>query len=217
MAMEPDPLLALEARLRTSEEAALAALWELHRERLLRLVRFRMDARLARRVDAEDVLQESFMAARQRLAHFAADGFRSSFVWLRLIVVQTMIDCHRRHLGADRRDAHREQALDAPARGDHGASAVLLARLSTGGLTPSALMVSTERGELLRRALDRLSDSDRTVLAMRHGEHLGNHEVAEALGLEEKAASIRYVRAIRRLKEALAAGGGMTSEVDRVR
>jgi len=44
---------------------------------------------------------------------------------------------------------------------------------------------------------------DREVLALRHFEELTNSEVAEALGIEQKAASIRYIRALRRLKEIL--------------
>ena len=45
---------------------------------------------------------------------------------------------------------------------------------------------------------------DREVLALRHFEELGNREVAEVLGIQEKAASIRYVRALKRLKAVLA-------------
>ncbi|MCP5120036.1 MAG: RNA polymerase subunit sigma, partial [bacterium] len=42
------------------------------------------------------------------------------------------------------------------------------------------------------------------VLALRHFEELTNSEVAEELGIQQKAASIRYVRALRRLKDVLA-------------
>ena len=42
---------------------------------------------------------------------------------------------------------------------------------------------------------------DREVLALRHFEELTNSEVAEVLGIQQKAASIRYVRALKRLKD----------------
>ena len=45
---------------------------------------------------------------------------------------------------------------------------------------------------------------DREVLALRHFEELTNSEVAETLGIQQKAASIRYIRAVRRLKGVLA-------------
>jgi RNA polymerase sigma-70 factor (ECF subfamily) len=41
---------------------------------------------------------------------------------------------------------------------------------------------------------------DQEVLALRHFEELTNSEVAEVLGIQQKAASIRYVRALKRLK-----------------
>jgi RNA polymerase sigma-70 factor (ECF subfamily) len=52
-------------------------------------------------------------------------------------------------------------------------------------------------------ALDQLEESDREIIIMRHFEHLGNGEVAEALGLSAPAAGMRYLRAIRRLRELL--------------
>jgi RNA polymerase sigma-70 factor (ECF subfamily) len=44
---------------------------------------------------------------------------------------------------------------------------------------------------------------DREVLALRHFEELNNNETAAVLGLHKAAASQRYVRALRRLKEIL--------------
>jgi RNA polymerase sigma-70 factor (ECF subfamily) len=44
---------------------------------------------------------------------------------------------------------------------------------------------------------------DRGVLALRHLEHLSNDETAKVLGLSRSAASNRYIRALKRLKEIL--------------
>ena len=57
---------------------------------------------------------------------------------------------------------------------------------------------------LVQNAIEQMDPIDREVLALRHFEELTNSEVAEALGIEQKAASIRYMRALRRLKEILA-------------
>jgi RNA polymerase sigma-70 factor (ECF subfamily) len=57
--------------------------------------------------------------------------------------------------------------------------------------------------ELARRfeaAIEELEERDREVLLMRHFEHLTNQEVAQALSLTEPAASMRYLRALRRLR-----------------
>jgi RNA polymerase sigma-70 factor (ECF subfamily) len=206
----------LEKRLRDGDADALSTLWALHRERLGRLVRFRMDARLPRRIDSDDVLQEAFIAARARIAHFAGDGFQSAFVWLRTVTLQSLVDAHRHHLGAQKRDAGREVA-DAASPAHATSSAALVQRLSAGAASPSAAVIGAERAELVQRAVATLSEADQEIIALRHGEQLGNIETAEVLGIEAKAASIRYVRALHRLKEALSSRGGLTTEVGRAR
>ena len=65
--------------------------------------------------------------------------------------------------------------------------------------------------ELQRRlsdAIDQLAEDDREIILMRHHEALSNQEVAAALGLTEAAASMRYLRALRRLRTVLVPDGG---------
>ena len=59
-------------------------------------------------------------------------------------------------------------------------------------------------------ALNQLDEDDREIIMMRHFEHLGNGEVAEALNLSASAAGMRYLRAIRKLRQVL---GGDSEEV----
>ena len=63
--------------------------------------------------------------------------------------------------------------------------------------------IREESIEQLDQAIDELKSIDREVITLRHFELLDNKEVAEVLGITEKAASIRYIRAIKRLKQAL--------------
>src|SRR5262245_26662280 len=95
------------ARLRRGDGEALGELFSHYRDRLLRLVQFRLPPRLRGRVDAEDVLQESYLAATARLRHFLESPAGSFFVWLRLVTLQTLTDIQRQHFGAKMRDAHR--------------------------------------------------------------------------------------------------------------
>jgi RNA polymerase sigma-70 factor (ECF subfamily) len=190
-------------RLRQGDEQALAELFSHHRERLWKLVNFRLPPRLYGRVDAEDVLQDSYLAAAARLEHFAANPAGSAFVWLRLIVLQTLTDVQRRHLGAKQRDAHREISLPH-ADGGHSTSASLAAQLLGSFTSPSRAAMRAELADQLETAIDCMNPIDREVLALRHFEELTNQEAAEVLGIEPKAASIRYVRALKRLKEILA-------------
>jgi RNA polymerase sigma-70 factor (ECF subfamily) len=192
----------LRDRLKCGDEDALARLFSRHRDRLWRMVHFRMDRRLSGRVDPDDVLQEAYLAAAQRLDHFGADPSPSPFVWLRMIVMQTLTDVYRHHLGAQMRDADREIALHR--RDDPPATSASLAAILVGRFTsPSQAAARAETFEQVQRAIDAMEPLDREVLALRHFEELTNAEVAEVLGIQQKAASIRYVRAIRRLKAVL--------------
>ena len=55
--------------------------------------------------------------------------------------------------------------------------------------------------EQTRCAMRELPDTDREILELRHFEELSNTECAAALGIDVKAASIRYVRALKRMKD----------------
>ena len=201
----------LRERLLASPEAVLAEEFTKHNARFRRLVSFRLDPMAASRVDPDDVLQEAWMAAAQRLSSFFATEGMTFFVWLRLIVLQTIIDVHRRHLGAKMRDAFREVPIDSDRSRD---TSHALARQLLGGLTsPSQALMKAETARKLESAIEGMEPIDREILALRHFEELTNTEVAEVLGIQVKAASIRYVRAIRRLKQALEAAGLGLSEL----
>lgn len=197
------------ARLRDNATAVLAEAFSEYRERLLRTIRFRLDPILAGRVDPEDVLQEAWIAATGRIGHFLDHESLSLFVWLRLIVSQTLTDIQRRHLGAQMRDVYREASLHRPGF-SRTTSVSLVARLVGSMTSPSGAAVRQETARQLREALDSMDELDREVLALRHFEELSNSEVAEVLEIQPKAASIRYVRALRRLKTILAAYPGFT-------
>ena len=207
----PDPptdVETLESRLHACDEEALAALFSRHRERLWRIARFRLPDKLRGRVDPDDVLQDAYLSALQRLTHYAGG---SSFLWLRLIVNQTLVDLHRRHLGAQMRDAGREVAIHGVPHTE--ATSASMAITLVGSLTsPSQAAVRDETLDIVERAIEGMDPIDREVLALRHFEELTNSEVAGALGIQPKAASIRYIRALRRLKAILAEVPGLTDE-----
>ena len=191
----------LRERLRASPEAVLAAEFTRHNARFRRLVAFRLDPMAASRVDPDDVLQEAWLAAAQRLSSFYTTEGMTFFVWLRLIVLQTIIDVHRRHLGAKMRDAFREVPIDSDRSRD---TSHAIARQLLGGLTsPSEALMKAESARKLESAIEGMEPIDREILALRHFEELTNNEVAEVLGIQVKAASIRYIRALKRLKESL--------------
>ncbi len=200
---------ALVLRLREGDPDALGELFSLHRERIWRMIRFRMDRRLAARIDADDVLQESFLAARSRIDNFLAEPGGSFFVWLRMIALQTLFDQHRHHIGAEMRNAGRDVQLgDRPDSAN--TSLCLAARLAGTITSPSEAVAGLEMMQRLEQAIRTMADLDQEIIAMRHFEDLTNIESAEALGISPTAASNRYVRAIMRLKEILTSFGDST-------
>ncbi|MGC6488886.1 MAG: sigma-70 family RNA polymerase sigma factor [Planctomycetota bacterium] len=189
--MDPRDDEPMEQALRSGDDAALGPLFESHRVRLLRMVTFRLDPRLLGRIDGEDVLQEAYVDAQKRLQAFREDD-KPFLVWIRWIAQQTMIDLHRKHLGTRMRTAGKEVA--APHSGT-------MSSLFVGHITsPSRAMMREEARVKIERALQDMDEIDREVLMLRHFEDLSNKDVATVLGIQENAASNRYVRALGRLK-----------------
>src|SRR5262249_46189518 len=123
---------------------------------------------------------------------------------LRQLARDRIIDLHRRHRVARRRSLDRERGLAAPARPDQS-SLDLAAQLRDPELTPAAATLRRELYVRFVEAIDGLEEEDREILLMRHFEQLSNSEAAELLGLSQPAAGMRYLRALRRLREVLGA------------
>lgn len=182
---------------------AINTLMDRHRNALRRMVQLRMDQKLLRRLDVSDVVQDVLVEANRRLATYLEDPRMSFHLWLRHIAKDRIIDAHRRHRVSAKRSIDREQVLATPANGDQ--SSILLAnQLRDDQLTPAAAATQKEIVRKVESAIAELDDRDAEIIIMRLYEQLSNQDVAAALNLTEPAASMRYLRAIRRLKELLA-------------
>jgi RNA polymerase sigma-70 factor (ECF subfamily) len=183
-----------------------AELMKRYRSRLRRMVSFRLDSRLQGRVDPSDVVQDVCLEAWQHLGSYVKQPDAPFFVWLRAVAGHKLGDLHRHHLGTQMRDARREVSLYQGSL--PGATSAALAAQLMGHLTrPSEAAIRAERKVQLQRALNAMDPIDREVLALRHFEQLTVFEAAAALGIKEKAAGMRYVRALRRFKEILTSLG----------
>ena len=187
-------------------EGALAEVLTECRTRLRKMIEFRLDPRLGGRVDADDVLQDVYLAATRRLPDYLRDPAVPVFVWLRTMTEQVLADTYRRHMGAQKRDARCDIPLYGPATGS-SSSLSIAAKLAASLTSPSKAAVRADTREQLYAALEKIDPIDREVLALRHFEDLSNDEVAEVLGLKKAAASNRYVRALKRLKDIMSETG----------
>ena len=183
----------------SGDRAAMGELFLRHGPRLRAMLRVRLDQRLQGRVDPSDVLQETFAEASQRLAEYARHPSMPFFLWLRFLTVQQLLQHHRRHLGAQKRNAAQEQAVGGAGP---DASVMTLAEQVVGTLTsPSLAAARGETAARLAAALEEMDPIDREVIVLRHFEELSNQEAAEVLGISKAACSKRYVRALGRLQE----------------
>jgi len=194
----------LAARLLGGDPGALEGLFLRHRKRLRAMVELRLDWMLRGRIDASDVLQDSYLDLVNRVDAYLRDPRVPPFLWLRLVVGERLINLHRHHLGAKMRDPAREVSLYRGAMPE-ASSAALAAQLLGRHASPSEAAIRAERTLKLQEALNALDPIDREVLALRHFEQLSRGETAQVLGITKEAAAKRYVRALKRLKTTLAA------------
>ena len=184
------------------DSAGLGRLFERHRPRLERMVGFRLHSALRGRVDPADVVQESFADVLERLEAFLEKDGMDFFLWLRLETGKRLNAVHRQHLGAQARDVGREVPIVLGGMPGASSFALASALLDRGG-SPSREVMKDEQGQRLRAAIDGMKEIDREVLVLRNFEQLSNSEVARVLDLSEPAATLRHVRALRRLQAIL--------------
>lgn len=177
------------------------------REPLRQVIGLRLDPAVARRVDASDIVQDVLVEANQRLTEYLKKPDMPFHLWLRHLAQDRIIDTHRRHRLAQRRSVDREQQIARPAWADES-SVSLIAQLIDTERTPTSEAIGLELQRRLNAAIDQLSDDDREIILMRHHEALSNQEAAHALQVTEAAASMRYLRALRRLRTVLVPDGG---------
>ena len=201
----------LRRRIERGDETALMELFACHRERLKRMVKLRLDRRLQGRLDASDVLQEAYLDVARRAREYVASPSIPVFLWLRWITGQRLVTLHRKHFGSKARDVGMEVSLchgELPQASSVSLAAMLLGRLTS----PTRAALRAELQLRVQEALNAMEPIDREILSLRHFEELNNNEAAQVLGISKTAASNRYVRALKRLKEILAVMPGFLEQ-----
>jgi RNA polymerase sigma-70 factor (ECF subfamily) len=194
---EPAETRPLLDRLFQGEEAALAALFDFYRPRLRRMIELRLDQRVSARVDPSDVLQEAYLDVARQLDRYLQKPQAAFYVWLRGLTWERLLKLQRRHLGARCRASDLEVSLPA------GSSDLLARQLVAGTPGPSERVLREELRQRVQRALELLGAEDREVILLRDFEGLSNGEAAQALGLSPSGATMRYGRALARLRDLL--------------
>jgi RNA polymerase sigma-70 factor (ECF subfamily) len=195
MTPEPEHLLQ-EAR--RGDAATLGRLLELYRCYLALLARVQIGQRLRGKIDAEDLVQETFLEAHRNFARFRGASEAELVRWLRQILATKLADLVRRYFGTQGRDVRLERQIE----GALDQSSILL----DGGLearqsSPSQQAARREQAVLLADALEALPADYREVLVLRHLEGLTFPEVAQRMERSLDSVEKLWMRGLARLRE----------------
>jgi RNA polymerase sigma-70 factor, ECF subfamily len=172
------------------ERDAYRILVERHSQNVFRLA-YRMTGN---QHDAEEVVQEAFLRAYQKLSQFAA---RANFgTWVYRIAANYAIDRMRQRKKEEARkvqpNAHEESTENDPVN-----------IIQDAAPTPERLTQSLELRKHMQIALAALTESERTAFVMRHWEGCGIEEIAAVLKSNSGAAKNTVFRAVQKLRQAL--------------
>ena len=197
---EEQPTQELLAGAKAGDEDAVEQLLERYRDSLRRMIGMRLDRRISGRVDVSDVVQDVLLVVNRRLQDYLSNPVLDFHLWVRQIAKDRIIDAHRRHRGSAKRSVDREQPLVAQAAVDQS-TMELAGQLCDAELTPAAAATRQELAAHVQATIAQLGEADREIILMRHFEQLSNQEIAQALRLSEPAASMRYLRALKKLRK----------------
>lgn len=199
MKPEPSPdLNEMIARARNGDVVVLGRLLELYRNYLRVLADLEIGRRLRRKVDASDIVQETYLEAHRQFAQFRGTIEPQLAEWLRTILAGALARTVRRYFGTQARDLRLEQEISS---GLGQSSAALSAWAVDSMSTPSHQVVRGEQTMIVTDALSALPDDYRTVLLLRHMEGLTFVQIAEQMNRTVDSVEKLWVRGLARLKQ----------------
>lgn len=186
-----------EIELAGSLETLFERLSKKYRSTLLTVIEARLDAQMAQRLDASDVVQETLLEVFQRLEDFRERRPMPLVAWLRRTAIQQLKLAQRRHRKVQARSVSRQVSYE------QSSIYRLAEQLTAVELTAADRYQERESDEQVRRALDQLKVVDREILLLRYVNELSNIDAAITLGVSETVASKRHCRALIRLQSVL--------------
>jgi RNA polymerase sigma-70 factor (ECF subfamily) len=183
------------------DAAARAELLDRYRARLRRMIALRMDRRVAARVDASDIVQDTLNNAYSRLPEYFADPQLAFYPWLRRIAWDRLLDIYRTHIDAEKRSVLKEHPW-TPNLNDETV-AELAQSIVASSINPGRRAMLDEMQARTKAALMELKPHDREILVLRYLEQLEVEEIASVLEISQTAVTSRHIRALQRLRRLL--------------
>jgi RNA polymerase sigma-70 factor, ECF subfamily len=185
---EQHPDVALVARVRAGDVAAYDTLVHKYERQIFRIAQHITQ----NREDAEDVMQDAFLKAYEKLDQF--QGNSKFYTWLvRIAVNESLMRLRKRRTG-------KLVSMDEDVQTDEGSVPRDFADWAP---NPEQNYTQAELAEILRKTIQGLPQGFRVVFVLRDVEGLSTEETAETLGLSVPAVKSRLLRARLQLRERL--------------
>jgi RNA polymerase sigma-70 factor (ECF subfamily) len=179
---------------------ALAEYIQSHREQLMGFIRAITGSRLISVVELDDLVQEVSASAIQSLATAPLDQF-TPMEWIQQIARRRVVDAHRFHFEAQRRDAGKQQSLHASGGNDEAMGLEHL--LAASFTTPSAAVSQDIRLTRMQQALGQLSEEQQAAIRLRYVDGLNTKDIAAKLNKTDVAIRVLLSRSVRQLETLL--------------
>jgi RNA polymerase sigma-70 factor (ECF subfamily) len=190
---------ALLEQAQRGDREALGQLLEAQRSALRRLAERQLEGRIAVRVDASDIIQQTFLQAHRSFPQFAGQDVRQLAAWLEGILDHKVAGAIRDHALLQKRNVQRDRSLDD----SHGGMASLKQQLDAGHSTPSQKAMRGEEEQLLSQALNVLPNDQREAVRLRHLEGWALADIARHLGRSPAATAGLIKRGMQALRRQL--------------
>lgn len=187
-------------RARKGDEQARGALFERYGPRVADIVHVRMRSFLRAHAQSGDLVQMTLLEALRRLDSFELRGRQSFVRWLARLVESELCNTYD-HLTRAKRDVRRNVGFETPS--DDGSESHVRPVLASMP-TPSHVLATQERAEIVRECIAALPERYREVILMRDYEDTDWEDVRVTLGLStENATRMLHLRAVTKLGESL--------------
>ncbi|TWT94468.1 RNA polymerase sigma factor [Stieleria varia] len=192
----------LIARVKQRDADALAQLIQHHQNRLAGFIRAITGEHLLKLVEVDDLVQEVSATALSSLQTAPLEQYEP-MQWLQHVARRRVVDAHRFHFGAQRRDANRQQSMNAGGADGDSPGMGLEQMLAASMTSPSAAFSRDIRMMRLQEAIEGLNDEQKSAVRMRYAEGLPTKEIAERLGKTDVAVRVLLSRSMRQLEKIL--------------
>lgn len=188
-------------KIKQRDGEALATFIDQNRNRLAGFLRSITGEHLLAVVEIDDLLQEVSTAALTGLATAPLDEY-DPMQWLQQLARRRVVDAHRFHFDAQRRDVSRQQSINKPS--GSGSSAMGLEQLLAASMTSASAALSRDvRMMRMMKAIDEMPEEQKTAIRLRYAEGLPTKEIAERLGKTDVATRVLLSRSMRQLEKEL--------------